>query len=63
VSREVLYLAAHGFPDESLPLGGGAAVCAQLLREWSRSKPFAVRLIGPAILGADAPPGPRLGWL
>ncbi len=54
---QVLYLAAHGFAEDTLPLGGGAAVCAQLLREWSRTKPFAVRLIGPPILGAQAPSG------
>jgi glycosyltransferase involved in cell wall biosynthesis len=56
----VLYLAAHGFVDEALPLGGGAAVCAQLLREWSRTQPSEVHLISPAILGAGAPSGPDL---
>jgi glycosyltransferase involved in cell wall biosynthesis len=60
VSREVLYLAAHGFPDDSLPLGGGAAVCGQLLREWSQTNPFAIKLISPAILGSDAPSGNAL---
>lgn len=58
----VLYLAAHGFPDDhgKLPLGGGAAVCARLLRQWSRTAPFPLELIGPAILGADAPSGSEL---
>jgi len=56
----VLYLAAHGFADDALPLGGGAAVCAQLLREWARTRRFPVHLISPAILGADAPSGSAL---
>jgi glycosyltransferase involved in cell wall biosynthesis len=59
-----LYLAAHGFAHEpdhaALPLGGGAAVCSQLLREWSRTKPFPVKVVSPAILGADAPSGRAL---
>lgn len=59
-AREVLYLAAHGFADDALPLGGGAAVCSQLLREWSRTRPFPVKLISPSILGADAPSGSAL---
>lgn len=56
----MLYLAAHGFGDDALPLGGGAAVCAQLLSEWTRTLPFPVKLISPAILGADAPSGGAL---
>jgi len=56
----VLYLAAHGFSDDTLPLGGGAAVCSQLLREWARTQPFPVKLINPAILGAGAPSGGSL---
>jgi glycosyltransferase involved in cell wall biosynthesis len=56
-ARQVLYLAAHGFAEPTLPLGGGAAVCAQLLREWARTQPFPVKLIGPAILGPRAPSG------
>ena len=59
-TRSLLYLAAHGFPDGALPLGGGAAVCAQLLREWARTQTFPVTLISPAILGADAPSGSAL---
>jgi glycosyltransferase involved in cell wall biosynthesis len=50
----VLYIAAHGFAGDPAPLGGGAAVCAQLLSEWSRTKPFHVELLSPAILGKDA---------
>jgi glycosyltransferase involved in cell wall biosynthesis len=38
-----------------VPLGGGAAVANLLSAEWSRSKPFNLRLLGPAILGASAP--------
>ena len=59
-TRSLLYLAAHGFADGALPLGGGAAVCSQLLREWTRTQPFPVKLISPAILGADAPSGTAL---
>jgi glycosyltransferase involved in cell wall biosynthesis len=50
----VLYLAAHGFAEDALPLGGGAAVCSQLLREWSRAQPFHVQLVSPVIIGLDA---------
>ena len=60
----VLYLAAHGFAEDALPLGGGAAVCSQLLREWSRTQPFPVQLVSPAILalqaGGNAPSGSDL---
>ena len=53
---EVLYLAAHGgFAGTPAPLGGGAAVCDRLIEEWSRSRPFSVRLLEPSILGALAP--------
>jgi len=58
--REVLYLAAHGFTGEALPLGGGAAVFNQLVREWARTKPFRVTPISPAILGESAPSGEAL---
>src|SRR5450755_181910 len=54
---DLLYLAAHGFDGDAVPLGGGAAVCAQLLREWARTKPFAVHLINPEILRAGGPSG------
>lgn len=57
----VLYAAAHGgFSRESVPLGGGGAVCDHLLQEWSRTQPFDVELITPAILGARAPSGRAL---
>ena len=53
---EVLYTAAHGgFAGQSVPLGGGAAVCEQLVREWTTTHPFPFRLITPAILGSAAP--------
>lgn len=52
----VLYTAAHGgFAGQSVPLGGGAAIANLLSDEWSRSKPFDMRLLGPAILGPAAP--------
>ncbi|MGH9557893.1 MAG: glycosyltransferase family 4 protein [Bryobacteraceae bacterium] len=53
----ILYTAAHGGFSESVPLGGGAAVCRHLIEEWTRTNPFAFRLIEPSILGADAPSG------
>ena len=57
----VLYTAAHGgFSRESVPLGGGAAVCDRLVEEWSRTRPFDLRLITPAILGSAAPRGADL---
>ncbi len=54
--RQILYTAAHGgFAGQAIPLGGGAAVCEQLVREWSATRPFPFRLITPAILGSSAP--------
>jgi glycosyltransferase involved in cell wall biosynthesis len=44
----ILYTAAHGgFRESAVPLGGGAAICDLLVEEWSRTKPFEFRLIGP----------------
>jgi glycosyltransferase involved in cell wall biosynthesis len=58
VSPTVLYCAAHGgFARESVPLGGGAAVSDRLVDEWSRTKPFDLQLLSPAILGSSAPTG------
>src|SRR5947209_5063139 len=52
----VFYTAAHGgFDAESAPLGGGAAVASQLVREWTRTQPFPFTLLGPGILGSGAP--------
>src|ERR1035437_1833603 len=52
----VLYSAAHGgFSGQAVPLGGGAAIANLLTAEWSRSRPFDLKLLGPAILGASAP--------
>jgi glycosyltransferase involved in cell wall biosynthesis len=57
-SLTVLYSAAHGgFAHETVPLGGGATICNQLVAEWQRTKPFSVRLLDPALLGAGAPKG------
>ena len=57
VSR-ILYTAAHGgFRSEAVPLGGGAAVFEHLVEEWSRTKPFELKTITPAILGSNAPRG------
>jgi len=55
---KLLYVAAHGgFSSESVPLGGGAAVFDHLVEEWSRTKPFELRTVTPAILGRSAPTG------
>ncbi len=43
----ILYTAAHGGFREAVPLGGGAAICDQLVDEWSRTKPFEFQLIRP----------------
>ena len=59
--RTVLYTAAHGgFAGQTVPLGGGAAVCDQLTAEWARTQPFPLRLITPAVLGPAAPSGQDL---
>lgn len=58
---EVLYTAAHGgFAKQAVPLGGGAAVCDHLVEEWTRTRPFPLRLITPAALGSSAPSGREL---
>jgi glycosyltransferase involved in cell wall biosynthesis len=58
VSIEVLYIAAHGgFARQSVPLGGGAAVCDWLVEEWNRTRPFPFRLISSEVLGPSAPSG------
>lgn len=54
---KLLYTAAHGgFSKEPVPLGGGAAVFDHLMDEWSRTRPFDVHPITPAIL-RTAPTG------
>lgn len=56
MTRRVVYLAAHGgFAGQAVPLGGGAAIANQLEEEWGRTKPFELRMVGPAVLGAEAP--------
>lgn len=43
----VLYTGAHGgFDTSRLPLGGGAAVMDALVREWARTKPFPLTVLG-----------------
>jgi hypothetical protein len=49
----ILYTAAHGGFRESVPLGGGAAICDLLVDEWSRTKPFEFRLIRPAVAARE----------
>ena len=54
--KKVLYTAAHsGFNLGQVPLGGGGAICEHLASEWSRTKPFALEVLGPSILGDAAP--------
>jgi glycosyltransferase involved in cell wall biosynthesis len=55
---KVIYTAAHGgFSREAVPLGGGAAVFEHLVAEWSRTRPFELQTVTPAILGRSAPGG------
>ena len=49
----ILYTAAHGGFRESVPLGGGAAICNLLVEEWSRTRPFEFRLIHPKVQARD----------
>jgi glycosyltransferase involved in cell wall biosynthesis len=49
----ILYTAAHGGFRESVPLGGGAAICDMLVDEWSRTKPFEFRLIRPPVAARE----------
>lgn len=58
----ILFSAAHGgFSDDSplaedaAPLGGGATIANQLVREWRRTQPFDLTLLDPSILGSSAP--------
>jgi glycosyltransferase involved in cell wall biosynthesis len=41
-------------------LGGGAAVFEHLVEEWSRTRPFELTAVAPAILGTSAPSGGEL---
>lgn len=43
-----------------MPLGGGAAVFEHLVEEWSRTRPFELQVVTPAILGKSAPSGREL---
>jgi len=62
----VVFTAAHGgFGAQRVPLGGGGAVCDQLLTEWRRTLPFGpnggVELLSPDIVfGAASPSGKDL---
>jgi len=49
----ILYTAAHGGFRESVPLGGGAAICDLLVDEWSRTKPFEFKVIRPQVEAKD----------
>jgi glycosyltransferase involved in cell wall biosynthesis len=55
---QVVYCAAHGgFARERVALGGGAAVFEHLVSEWSRTHPFTLHTVTPAILESRAPSG------
>jgi glycosyltransferase involved in cell wall biosynthesis len=54
---KLLFTAAHGgFSKDAVPLGGGAAIFDHLMEEWSRTRPFELHAITPAIL-ESAPAG------
>jgi glycosyltransferase involved in cell wall biosynthesis len=54
--KKVLYAAAHaGFDLNRVPLGGAATIASLLMAEWSRTHPFELELLTPALLGRDAP--------
>lgn len=56
ISPKVLYTAAHsGFSLDRVPLGGGGTVATWLESEWLRTRPFALRMLRPDLLGAAAP--------
>ncbi|MBS1824867.1 MAG: glycosyltransferase family 4 protein [Acidobacteria bacterium] len=56
--KQVIYTAAHAVPaSESIPLGGGAAIARRLTAEWTRTQPFPLEVLGPSILGNEAPSG------
>lgn len=56
--EKLIYTAAHGgLAGQAAPLGGGATICDWLVEEWRRTRPFEVDLVGPGILGRDAPSG------
>ncbi len=56
MTLSVFYTAAHaGFDLSRVPLGGGATICDQLVQEWSRTKPFSLRILSPELLGDQAP--------
>lgn len=55
---KVLYTAAHAVErSEEIAIGGGAAICRLLSGHWMRTRPFALEVIGPRILGDRAPDG------
>jgi len=57
----VVFTAAHGgYSRDRVALGGGAAVCDQLISEWTSTRPFPIRLLSPSILGAGSPTGREL---
>ncbi len=59
--KKVLFTAAHsGYSLDRMALGGGAAVCDHLTREWTRTRPFALEVLGPSVLGERAPRGKDL---
>jgi len=54
--KQVLYTAAHsGFNLGEVPLGGGASICQHLVQEWMKTKPFEWDVLGPSLLGSEAP--------
>jgi glycosyltransferase involved in cell wall biosynthesis len=59
--KKVFYTVAHsGFNLGEVPLGGGASIAHHLTQQWTRTKPFDYEVLGPSILGSDAPRGKDL---
>jgi glycosyltransferase involved in cell wall biosynthesis len=54
--KKIIYTAAHsGFNLGEVPLGGGAAICQHLVQEWMQTRPFEWKVLGPSLLGSEAP--------
>jgi glycosyltransferase involved in cell wall biosynthesis len=54
--NKILYTAAHsGFNLGEVPLGGGASICQHLIQEWMKTQPFEWAVLGPSLLGSEAP--------
>lgn len=55
ITPQVLYTAAHSGFSRDIPLGGGATICRQLIDAWQKTNPFPLTVLGPELLGRQAP--------